>query len=213
MLKARAIELYTKAANSGHSSALFNLAHCFEDGEGIEQDIDAAIVLYKRSAAAGEPLAMVQLGNIYMKDSDEQNISKAKEYFEAAAEHDEPTACYQLASLYSIQPNFEHNLRMALKWAEKAHTLAATSETSLKLIGKESLSLMTCLRSLVPAQINIVHFLLGLHPRAGQNSVFLEWQVPRYVLEQIAQVAWNFCCEEADKLYKEDLMSSSSESQ
>ncbi|GBB87800.1 hypothetical protein RclHR1_01430009 [Rhizophagus clarus] len=50
----KAIELYHKAANSGHSYAQYNLALMYEYGKGTEKNINQAIYWYEKSAKQGD---------------------------------------------------------------------------------------------------------------------------------------------------------------
>ncbi|GBC10321.1 hypothetical protein RclHR1_09520006 [Rhizophagus clarus] len=46
----KAFELYQKAANLGNIKAQFNLGKIYENGKGVEKDMDQAIFWYKKSA-------------------------------------------------------------------------------------------------------------------------------------------------------------------
>ena len=50
---AKGAEWYRKAAEQGHMYALYNLAVCYEYGEGVPKDKETAIKLYQKAAEQG----------------------------------------------------------------------------------------------------------------------------------------------------------------
>ena len=46
----KAFELYTLSANQGNADAQYNLAICYENGDGVEKDMTKAFELYTLSA-------------------------------------------------------------------------------------------------------------------------------------------------------------------
>ncbi len=46
----KSLELYKKAANEGSAKALYNLAILYENGKGVDQDLDLAIKYYLQAA-------------------------------------------------------------------------------------------------------------------------------------------------------------------
>ena len=48
--KAKAFELYRKAAAMGHASAQYNLGLCYGNGEGVKQDYRKAAKWYRKVA-------------------------------------------------------------------------------------------------------------------------------------------------------------------
>ena len=44
---AKAFELYNEAAEQGDEDALYNLACCYENGQGCDKNVEKAIELYK----------------------------------------------------------------------------------------------------------------------------------------------------------------------
>jgi TPR repeat protein len=57
----RAIALYKAAAARGDEYAMYNLALCYRDGEGVRRNPTTALRYLKRAADAGHPQAMAQL--------------------------------------------------------------------------------------------------------------------------------------------------------
>jgi TPR repeat protein len=57
----RAIALYKAAAARGQEHAMYNLALCYRNGEGVRRNPASALRYLKRAADAGHPQAMAQL--------------------------------------------------------------------------------------------------------------------------------------------------------
>ena len=62
MDRARAMELYLRAAEAGDSMGMNNYAACLHDSARNEQDVAEATRWYERAVAAGNPVAMFNLG-------------------------------------------------------------------------------------------------------------------------------------------------------
>ena len=58
----RAVELYTEAADHGSLEAQDSLGHSYENGEGVERDMDKALRHFAVAAKGGEPHARFRLG-------------------------------------------------------------------------------------------------------------------------------------------------------
>jgi len=62
---AKAIEWYTKAADSGNTTAMYNIGYMYMYGEGVEQDGTKAIEWYTKAADLGDSDAMYNFGYMY----------------------------------------------------------------------------------------------------------------------------------------------------
>jgi len=65
----QAAEWFKKAADRGFSRALNNLGTCYEFGQGVDRDRDAAFQLYKESAEKGNVDAMLNLAQMYFTNA------------------------------------------------------------------------------------------------------------------------------------------------
>lgn len=65
----QACDWFEQAANKGHQQATLELGHCYWQGEGREQNIDAALLLYEVLAGNGLPEAQERLARIYAAGS------------------------------------------------------------------------------------------------------------------------------------------------
>ena len=63
--KARACDLYEKAAAQGHPKAMHNTGYCYQTGSGGKKDEQKAIMFYTRAAEVGEVRSQRNLGLLY----------------------------------------------------------------------------------------------------------------------------------------------------
>ena len=61
----RAIREFRSAAERGDARAQNYLGQMYEDGQGLPEDIAAAVSWYQKAANAGEPAAQLNLGRLY----------------------------------------------------------------------------------------------------------------------------------------------------
>ncbi|XP_026684187.1 uncharacterized protein LOC103515783 [Diaphorina citri] len=82
-----AISHFKQAVFLNHSSAAFNLAQCYENGWGTEQDFSQAVFYYEKAMAQGHASAIYNLGVYYSKGLGglEVDAGKANELFLTAA--------------------------------------------------------------------------------------------------------------------------------
>lgn len=62
--EAAAFELYTLAAEQGHTMAAYNVGNMLDDGIGTLQDATRAVMWYTRAAADGDEMALFALGEM-----------------------------------------------------------------------------------------------------------------------------------------------------
>lgn len=67
-----AIKWYTKAAEQGSVLSQFNLAACYEEGQGVEKDIRKAIYWYNEAAKQGSRSALKKLEILRKKREDDE---------------------------------------------------------------------------------------------------------------------------------------------
>lgn len=89
-----AFECYTKAFEEDNDQAFF-LAKAYEQGIGIDQDLEKALELYKAIAKKGDFSSAYRLGLL----TRESSLAKACNYFKAAAQGDNFDAILMLAEL------------------------------------------------------------------------------------------------------------------
>ncbi len=87
--KQGALSYYIRAAHRGDIQATFNAGCCYDQGSGVEQDIDMAFRFYEIAAIGGEAGAQWQVGYYYFDGwgSVEQDYAKAAYWFQQAYEN------------------------------------------------------------------------------------------------------------------------------
>lgn len=82
-----AIAHFKQADLLNHSTAAFNLAQCYENGWGTEQDLSQAVFYYEKAKAQGHASAIYNLGVYYSRGLGglDMDAAKANELFLTAA--------------------------------------------------------------------------------------------------------------------------------
>ncbi|MHB1948018.1 MAG: tetratricopeptide repeat protein [Gammaproteobacteria bacterium] len=95
----KALECYNRAAGIGSADAIYMLAECFANGQGVDTNHKQAMELYHQAAIAGSRFALYRLGLYYMQGFLDvpPNPEKAVEYYKKAAEYGLPRAKLKLA--------------------------------------------------------------------------------------------------------------------
>ena len=96
-----AAKLLQKAAASGDPEAQFELARLYEQGVGVEQNVDKALEMYRKSADNNFADAINDLGFLHFQGGLGiiRDPKKAIKFFERAAELRHPEAMFNIAAL------------------------------------------------------------------------------------------------------------------
>jgi len=80
------IDLLRRAVELKNLSAMHELGIEYYDGKHVERDVKRAVELFSRAADAGFPLAMYNLGHIYLRGAPEikKNVGRCMELFRRA---------------------------------------------------------------------------------------------------------------------------------
>jgi TPR repeat protein len=119
----KAVEYYRKAVELGSNYARVELAICYEEGYGVEQDENKAVELLKLAAAENYAFANTKLGYYYIDgiaEDSEPDYDKAFEHFMAAAESGDFDAMYYLGRMYKYAIGRPENPELALKYFRQA---------------------------------------------------------------------------------------------
>ncbi len=83
----KAVQHFTEGSKVGFSKATFNLAVCYEQGRGVDQELEKAADLYLKAAKEGHPQANYNLGVFHLKGIGgvEQDITIAMKCIHSAA--------------------------------------------------------------------------------------------------------------------------------
>ena len=111
---AKAVKLYTMAAEQGHAAAQFNLGNCYYKGEGTEKDLYMARELFQQASNNGfGNLALDQLDYV---DYDIQSMEfrererKREEGFQEAIRAGDPKAVFSIAMEYERKKEYQKAL-------------------------------------------------------------------------------------------------------
>lgn len=101
----QAFTLLREAAEAGDSDAAYGLGECYMTGMGIETSIPSALEWYERAAEGNQPLALLRLGEIYLRGIDgvEKDEDRARFQLQAAAEAGAAAAWSFLGQLNEIE--------------------------------------------------------------------------------------------------------------
>lgn len=105
--------------------ALYYLACCYAQGNGVEPDYEKAFELLKRSVAKNHAPALTEMGTIYLSGSIAfditQDLSKAMEFFLEAADQGYPPAQYYISQMYYNGLGVKKSKYKGNKWLNKAY--------------------------------------------------------------------------------------------
>ena len=79
--RAKAFELYQKAAEQGHAEAQYSLGYMYANGESVVKDNDKAVLWYGKAAAQGHQKAARFLSGLKAKIVKEQEEERTKAYW------------------------------------------------------------------------------------------------------------------------------------
>ncbi len=118
----KGLSILTELADKGIGSAQIALAECLIKGKNIPKDADKALHYLSLAAAAGEDLALVELGNLYFDGAGEilPDQEKAFTYFTQAAKKDVPRSWELMGYCLYEGKGVSQNRCEALGWYEKA---------------------------------------------------------------------------------------------
>jgi len=108
-----AVETYRKAAEMGGSYAQYSLGFCYQNGQGVEEDLEEAMKWYKIAAENGNEQAMFCLAMDMFEDCD---YHASITWFSKAADAGVDDACYYLGWLFFSGAGPEYNIEKAEKY-------------------------------------------------------------------------------------------------
>ena len=115
---AKRVMLLQKAADAGSLEAMYDLADCYWDGEGVEKNVPLSIKWMTKAADAGYVKAQTALGATYFQGMEglDQNYALSEKYLLMAANKDNTDAQAYIAYLYIAMEDYSK----AMVWARKA---------------------------------------------------------------------------------------------
>lgn len=99
--KTSAFTLFRQAALRGHAGAMNSMAICYERGDGVAQDADAALEWFEKSAESGSLVGMTNLG-VRLVDGTlgKRDAARSFELFNKAAKANFPPAISRVGECY-----------------------------------------------------------------------------------------------------------------
>lgn len=108
-------------AQSGDVDAQYELAECYYEGYGIDQDFEEAYYWFAKAANQGDADAQYSLGWMCIKgEYVDKDIEKAVEWYTLAGEQGQDLAQYELGELYYHGEEVKEDFAAAVKWYQKA---------------------------------------------------------------------------------------------
>ena len=111
----KGIKYISKAADSGNAVAQYLIGVCYDNGIGVEEDIELAIDWYHKAAEQGVVEAQYDYG---IACTVKNNMAEAFNWLNKAAERGYAKAQYTLG--WSYGGNLNNNISQAIYWLEKA---------------------------------------------------------------------------------------------
>jgi hypothetical protein len=114
---ATAMKTFRTLAANGNASATYNVGVMYFNGQGVEKDIDQAIVWLEKAADEGSVDSQVRLGVIYVVGRDVPNdYSRALTLFKEAAYQGDPLGQFYLGRMYELGLGTEKDPDSARGW-------------------------------------------------------------------------------------------------
>lgn len=123
-------QLLLGATEKGDMFAMFHLAICFDIGDGVKEDKDKALQLYKRASEMGHPKAMVNLGVFLERQGPGQDHKTALELFQRAADLGDDDAVTNLGICFAQGYGTEQNNRKAIELFWRARDMGNIHATT-----------------------------------------------------------------------------------
>ncbi len=117
----QALRLWLPIAEKDNADAQYNLGILYQKGLGVEKNLKAAFIWYKRSAANGNTDAMYNLGIMYDKGKVIYRSAKdATKWWKKAAELGNAEAQFNIAVEYFYGRTLGKDIPKALMWWKKS---------------------------------------------------------------------------------------------
>ncbi|MBO4926669.1 MAG: sel1 repeat family protein [Clostridiales bacterium] len=118
----KSFQMFRESAEAGHPFACFSLGRCYENGMGVEKDLEKAYEWYRKAAAAGDVNAWLALGKFFDTGTYvERDPKEAAMWLERAAAKDHPIAMIGLGQKYVRGEGVERDHAKALELFTAAH--------------------------------------------------------------------------------------------
>ena len=134
---ATALREWVPLAQNGHPNAQNNLGVMYREGEGVRQNYDEAVKLFRLSANQGDAEAQNNLGWLYDNGwGVTQNYNEANKWYKLAAEQGDGLAQVNLGANYALGYGVERNLVRSFMW------MSIASVNGQEVKGKRGIDLL-----------------------------------------------------------------------
>ncbi|MDR2406084.1 MAG: hypothetical protein LBE27_06905 [Deltaproteobacteria bacterium] len=125
---------FKKAADTGHTKALFYLSECLREGIGVKADLDKSLECLTEAAERGYSAAQLKLAEHHLKgELLPKDSTSAINWFLKAADQGSTDACLALAVLFHEGSEVGKNYEEAASWWSKAAHLG--NSLAMKSLG------------------------------------------------------------------------------
>ncbi|MBO1926636.1 sel1 repeat family protein [Thiomicrorhabdus sp. 6S2-11] len=108
-------------AKQGDANAQNMLGTMFNQGLGVQQNVQSAIYWYELAAKAGDLTALQNLGTMFLYgDGVKADYARALNYFNTAANRNDKAAQYYLGIMYENGYGIKQDYRQARQWYQKS---------------------------------------------------------------------------------------------
>lgn len=118
---AKALELYTQAAEAGQVDAQLLLGFLHFNGDGVAQNYNTSVKWFTRAARQGDPRSQAQLGIMYENGQGvPQDFGAAAQWFTQAADQGYGLAQASLGLMYAVGQGVKQDFPRAHMWLNLA---------------------------------------------------------------------------------------------
>jgi len=118
---AEAAQRFRQAAERGHAAAAYDLGEAYNDGRGVNKDLNEGAKWINAAASRGDPRAQYAVGAaLYSNAKSDQDRARAVRYLGNAASQGHAGAQYLLGESYANGRGVTKNLPWAARWYGKS---------------------------------------------------------------------------------------------
>lgn len=119
-----AAPVLAQTPETGDAEALFAEALRYYEGDGVDKDMDKALLLFEKSTEQGFAPGQDNLGFMYETGSGvPRDAALAAEWYRKAGEQGYASGCWHLAMLYREGKGVPQSDRLADEWFDKFHAV------------------------------------------------------------------------------------------
>lgn len=118
----KSLSMYRESAEAGHPFSCFSLGRCYENGTGVEKDLEKAYEWYRKAATGGDVNAWLALGKMFDTGTYvDRDPKEAAMWLERAAAKEHPVAMVGLGQKYARGDGVEKDQKRAYELFSRAY--------------------------------------------------------------------------------------------